>query len=104
MDLLTRRSILQGCIAIGATAALPVSLAALITDISSGRPNPSGRRFSSPAIEAVIARMKRQIADPMLSAMFERCFPNTLDTTVFPEMLEGKPDTFVLNALCNSAN
>jgi uncharacterized protein len=82
--------------AIGATAALPLSLAALIPDLSAGRPNPSDRRFSSPAIEAVIARMKRQIADPMLSAMFERCFPNTLDTTVFPEMLEGKPDTFVI--------
>jgi len=40
--------------------------------------------------------MKRRIADPMLSAMFERCFPNTLDTTVFPETLEGKPDTFVI--------
>jgi meiotically up-regulated gene 157 (Mug157) protein len=32
----------------------------------------------------------------MLSTMFERCFPNTLDTTVFQEMVEGRPDTFVI--------
>jgi len=82
--------------AIGATAALPASLAALIPDLSAGRPNPSDRRFSSAAIEAVIAAMKQQIADPVLSKMFEQCFPNTLDTTVFPETLEGMPDTFVI--------
>jgi hypothetical protein len=28
--------------------------------------------------------------------MFERCFPNALDTTVFPGTLDGKPDTFVI--------
>ena len=62
--------------AAGVTAALPASLAGLMPDHSTGRPSPSDR-FSSPAIEAVIAGMTRQIADPMLSAMFERCFPNT---------------------------
>jgi hypothetical protein len=93
---ISRRSILQGFAAAAATAAIPPSLAALALDLSPGRPSPSDRRFSSPAIEAVVAAMKQQIADPMLSAMFERCFPNTLDTTVFPEMLEGKPDTFVI--------
>jgi meiotically up-regulated gene 157 (Mug157) protein len=96
VNLFTRRSILQGIAAAGVTAALPPSLAARVPDLSAGRPKASDRRFSSPAIEDVIARMKRQIADPMLSMMFERCFPNTLDTTVFPEMLEGKPDTFVI--------
>jgi meiotically up-regulated gene 157 (Mug157) protein len=96
VNLLTRRSILQGFAATGVAAALPASLAALIPDLSAGRPNAADRRFSSPAIEDVIARMKQQIADPMLSMMFERCFPNTLDTTVFPETLEDKPDTFVI--------
>jgi len=75
---------------------MPASLVARAPDLPAGRPAPSDRRFSSPVIEAAIARMKRQIADPMLGAMFERCFPNTLDTTVFPETLEGKPDTFVI--------
>src|SRR5579859_2241400 len=96
MHSISRRSILQGFAATAATAALPASLAALSPDLSAGRPAPSDRRFSSPAIEAVIARMKQRIADPMLGMMFERCFPNTLDTTVFPETLEGKPDTYVI--------
>jgi meiotically up-regulated gene 157 (Mug157) protein len=54
------------------------------------------RKFQSPAIEAAITRVKAQIADPALAAMFERCFPNTLDTTVFPGTLDGQPDTFVI--------
>jgi hypothetical protein len=54
------------------------------------------RKFQSPAIEAAITRVKAQIADPVLAAMFERCFPNTLDTTVFPGKLDGQPDTFVI--------
>jgi uncharacterized protein len=28
--------------------------------------------------------------------MFERCFPNTLDTTVSPGVFDGQPDTFVI--------
>lgn len=102
MNSRTRRSILQGFAAVGVTAALPKSFAALVPDLSAGRPNPSDRRFSSPAIEDVIARMKQRIADPMLGMMFERCFPNTLDTTVFPEILEGKPDTYVITGDINA--
>jgi meiotically up-regulated gene 157 (Mug157) protein len=60
------------------------------------RPGLSARKFTSPAIEATILRMKRSIADPQLGIMFERCFPNTLDTTVFPGERDGKPDTFVI--------
>jgi hypothetical protein len=32
----------------------------------------------------------------MLAAMFQNCFPNTLDTTVQPGQFDGKPDTAVL--------
>lgn len=28
--------------------------------------------------------------------LFENCFPNTLDTTIDFEMINGKPDTFVI--------
>ena len=28
--------------------------------------------------------------------MFENCFPNTLDTTVDFEILEGRPDTYII--------
>lgn len=75
---------------------VPKPLAAMLPDMSKGRPSAADRRFTSPAIEAAIADMRRQIADPVLAKMFEQCFPNTLDTTVFPAMLDGKPDTFVI--------
>ena len=31
-----------------------------------------------------------------VALIFENCFPNTLDTTVFPGSYEGKPDTYVV--------
>jgi uncharacterized protein len=96
MSPITRRSLLRGCMAAGVTAAMPAPVVALAPDLSASRPGPSDRRFSSPAIESAIAAMKQQIADPMLGKMFEQCFPNTLDTTVFQTTLEGKPDTFVI--------
>jgi meiotically up-regulated gene 157 (Mug157) protein len=65
-------------------------------NIAEGRPNLSDRRFSSAAIESVITSVQRQISDPVLRGMFERCFPNTLDTTVFPGTCEGHSDTFVI--------
>jgi meiotically up-regulated gene 157 (Mug157) protein len=73
-----------------------MSLSAFALDLSKGRPSPADRRFSSAAIEAAISDIKKQLTDPTLGMMFEQCFPNTLDTTVFPDLLDGKPDTFVI--------
>ena len=92
----TRRALLRAGAAAAAAATVPPSLAALTWNIASGRPAPADRRFSSPVIDATIARVKRQIPDPLLATMFERCFPNTLDTTVFPGTHNGHPDTFVI--------
>ncbi len=72
------------------------AIAAPSKDKPNGRPSASARKFTSPAIEAAILRMKSRIADPQLRAMFECCFPSTLDTTVFPGDKDGKPDTFVI--------
>ncbi len=52
--------------------------------------------FRSAAVEALIPQVKKQIGDKALSIIFENCFPNTLDTTVFSGTLEGKPDTYVV--------
>ena len=93
---LTRRAVLRTGMAAAAAAAVPSKLAALSWDMANGRPAPADRKFSSPAIDAVIDRVKKKIPDPVLRAMFERCFPNTLDTTVFPGTLDGRPDTFVI--------
>ena len=62
----------------------------------SKRPAPGDRKFSSAAVEATIGRLKKQIADPELAWLFENCFPNTLDTTVEFEIIDGKPDTYVI--------
>ncbi len=54
------------------------------------------RRFTSVAVEKAIAEFRRNVKDPQLAWLFENCFPNTLDTTVFHEMKNGKPDTYVI--------
>jgi meiotically up-regulated gene 157 (Mug157) protein len=60
------------------------------------RPPLAERKFTSQAIEAAIVRIKKQIANPELAWLFENCFPNTLDTTVDFEIIDGKPDTYVI--------
>jgi meiotically up-regulated gene 157 (Mug157) protein len=60
----------------------------------SKRPPLADRNFTSEAVEAIIKAVKKQIADPELAWLFENCFPNTLDTTVDFEMIDGKPDTY----------
>ena len=91
-----RRSVLQGGFAACLASAVPARLAAFAWNVTAGRPRLADRKFSSPVIESVIAKMRREIADPMLGEMFERCFPNTLDTTVLPGEWNGHPDTFVI--------
>lgn len=54
------------------------------------------RKFSSKAVEALIAEIKMNIGNKEIAWLFENCFPNTLDTTVDFEMIDGKPDTYVI--------
>jgi hypothetical protein len=65
-------------------------------NIAEGRPKIADRRFRSSVIDSFASEVQGQIADPVLKTMFERCFPNTLDTTVFTGILNGLPDTFVI--------
>lgn len=67
-----------------------------IKDFVSRRPPLAQRKFTSKAVEAAIVRIKKQIANPELAWLFENCFPNTLDTTVDFEIIDGKPDTYVI--------
>jgi meiotically up-regulated gene 157 (Mug157) protein len=62
----------------------------------SRRPPVDKRTFVSPGIEKKISEIKAKIKDPELTWVFENCFPNTLDTTVDYEVIDGKPDTFVI--------
>lgn len=54
------------------------------------------RKFKSASVEKLIAEVKSKAGNKELVWMFENCFPNTLDTTVDFEMIDGKPDTYVI--------
>lgn len=54
------------------------------------------RKFTSKAVENVIADVKQHIGNKEIAWLFENCFPNTLDTTVEFEIIDGKPDTYVI--------
>jgi meiotically up-regulated gene 157 (Mug157) protein len=62
----------------------------------SKRPPLDKRHFVSDAVEATIADAKSKIADPEIAWLFENCYPNTLDTTVFDREKDGVPDTYVI--------
>jgi uncharacterized protein len=66
------------------------------------RPRPSDRKFVSKSVEALIQKVKKNIQDEKLSALFENCFPNTLDTTVNYKFAVGKPDTFIITGDINA--
>jgi hypothetical protein len=59
-----------------------------------GRPELPERKFRSRAVEETIARVSADIADEGLREMFTRCFPNTLDTTVFFD--SQQEDTYII--------
>ncbi len=56
----------------------------------------SKRKFKSPAVERTIERIKGACGNKELAWLFENCFPNTLDTTVDFEKVDGRPDTYVI--------
>lgn len=61
-----------------------------------GRPPAARRTFVSESVENLIATVKSAIRNPQLAALFENCYPNTLDTTVRFSQSGGNPDTFVI--------
>nr|WP_315824738.1 glycoside hydrolase family 125 protein [Paraflavitalea speifideiaquila] len=54
------------------------------------------RHFSSTAVEKAIHEFKANVKQPELAWLFENCFPNTLDTTVYHTTKEDRPDTYVI--------
>ncbi|RKR84538.1 hypothetical protein BDD43_4780 [Mucilaginibacter gracilis] len=65
-------------------------------EFNSLRPAPGKRNFSSSSVDAAIEQFKAKVNDKELAWLFENCFPNTLDTTVFYTEDNGKPDTYVI--------
>ena len=92
-----RRKFLQSGSAIAAgTFLYNKNLFAAASDYASKRPPLSERKFTSEAVETLITKIKAAIPDEQLSWLFENCFPNTLDTTVDFEIVNGEPDTYVI--------
>ena len=56
----------------------------------------ASRKFNSELVEKTITTFKSKVKNQELAWLFENCFPNTLDTTVFHEMKNGVPDTYVI--------
>jgi meiotically up-regulated gene 157 (Mug157) protein len=90
----TRRHVLAaaGAMAISTIAPRP----ALAASFVSRRPPVRDRKFLSRAVESELSRIKARIADPEIAWIFENCYPNTLDTTVFAGSIDDRPDTFVI--------
>lgn len=84
-----RRSLIAGSMALAAAPAIGAA-----PRFESKRP--ANRHFTSPAVERELARVSAKIGDPELRWMFGNCYPNTLDTTVFMDTVDGKPDACVI--------
>src|SRR6059058_5377116 len=92
-----RRKFIRSGSAIAAASFLyNKNLFAASNDLTSKRPPVEERKFTSEGVEALIVKVKSAIPDEQLSWLFENCFPNTLDTTVNFEMVNGEPDTYVI--------
>ncbi|NMD28540.1 MAG: glycoside hydrolase family 125 protein, partial [Bacteroidetes bacterium] len=93
--MLSRKKFIAQSGMLAAGIAMRPSLA-FANNFETKRPPLAYRKFTSEAVEATIVGMKKKITDPELAWLFENCFPNTLDTTVEFEMIESKPDTYVI--------
>ena len=101
----TRREFLQTTAAATAGLALAGQAGFAATQKSkyvSKRPPKDKRLFVSEAIEKVIVDVKSKLKDPKLAWLFENCFPNTLDTTVFYKEVNGRPLTHVITGDINA--
>ncbi|QKZ15745.1 glycoside hydrolase family 125 protein [Spirosoma sp. KUDC1026] len=54
------------------------------------------RNFKSQAVESTIKTIQSSVGNKELAWLFGNCFPNTLDTTVDYQLLNNKPDTYVI--------
>ena len=93
---MNRRELLVGSATVAVASMLPAQIASTTFSGLIGRPVEPERRFRSAVIERTIAEMRAGMGSPELAQIFENCFPNTLDTTVFPGKFQGKPDTYVI--------
>ncbi len=78
------------------TLLLPDAVQAMPAGFPAVRKPIAQRNFTSSAIEKAISDFKAHVKDEELGWLFENCFPNTLDTTVFLKSKGKDPDTYVI--------
>jgi meiotically up-regulated gene 157 (Mug157) protein len=93
---LVNSSVMLGGLALKSNGIVDLKRSFLQNDFISKRPPIDKRTFVSEEVEKTIREVKTVIADKELAWMFENCYPNTLDTTVDYEVIDGKPDTFII--------
>ncbi len=94
---MNRREFLRNSSLAASTLVLAAPLmAAAEGNFPVARPPGAKRKFQSPAVEKTIAQVQSAIGNRELAWMFGNCFPNTLDTTVDFNLVDGKPDTYVI--------
>lgn len=71
-------------------------------NFTSNRPPQEKRTFICETVEKNLLDIKSSIADKEIAWMFENCYPNTLDTTVDYELINGRPDTFIITGDINA--
>ncbi len=85
-----------GGLSLGSFSPLSSSGIFMDKEFVSNRPALDARTFASQEVERIINETRSVITDKEIAWMFENCYPNTLDTTVDYEIIEGKPDTFII--------
>ena len=94
--LMNRREFIRNTtLAASALALTPASFAAA-TEFPTVRVAEAKRKFKSVAVERAIKEVQAKIGNKELAWMFGNCFPNTLDTTAEFEVIDGRPDTYVI--------
>ena len=96
MNPITRRRFLQNTALFASAAALAPHLAAAENSFPVVRVPEAKRKFKSVAVENTIEKIQSSIGNKELAWIFGNCFPNTLDTTVDFETVNGRPDTYVI--------
>lgn len=94
-----RRSFIQNTGLLGAGVLLNKAssfAAAPYADFPVVRVAEGSRNFKSQSVEKAITAFKANVKQPELAWLFENCFPNTIDTTVFHTNRDGVPDTYVI--------
>jgi len=93
-DFVTSSTLAIGALAVQSLEALPFF--SPLNDFTSKRPPLNKRTFKSETVEALISEVSKAITDNEVRWLFQNCYPNTLDTTIDFEIIDGKPDTFVI--------